>query len=61
MCAGLTEAAEALVGWCNTHPNCYPPTILHVTDGESSDGDPETVASELQRISTSDGDRADPD
>jgi hypothetical protein len=23
MCAGLTKAAEALVEWCDTHPNCY--------------------------------------
>ena len=55
MCAGLTKAAEALVQWCDTHPNSYPPTVLHVTDGASTDGDPESVASALQRISTGDG------
>jgi hypothetical protein len=55
MCAGLTKAAEALVQWCDTHPNSYPPTVLHVTDGASTDGDPEGVGSALQRISTSDG------
>ena len=55
MCAGLTKAAEALVQWCDTHPNSYPPTVLHVTDGASTDGDPESVASALQRISSGDG------
>jgi len=55
MCAALTRAAEELVGWCDSHSNCYPPTILHVTDGASTDGDPEHVASVLRQISTGDG------
>ena len=55
MCAGLTKAAEALVGWCDSHSGCYPPTILHVTDGASTDGDPGTVASAIRQLSTSDG------
>ena len=55
MCAGLTKAAEALVGWCDAHPNSYPPTVLHVTDGASTDGDPEHLAASLQQISTADG------
>src|SRR5258708_4444560 len=55
MCAGLTKAAEAIVAWCNSHPNSYPPTILHVTDGASTDGDPDNIASALRQISTGDG------
>lgn len=55
MCAGLTEAAQALVAWCDAHPNCYPPTVLHVTDGASTDGDPDHVASAIRQISTNDG------
>lgn len=55
MCNAITTAAEQLVAWCDTHPNSYPPTILHVTDGESTDGDPEGLAQQLQQISTSDG------
>lgn len=55
MCGGLTKAAEALVAWCDSHPNNYPPTILHVTDGASTDGDPEGIASAIRQISTSDG------
>jgi hypothetical protein len=55
MCAALTKVAEAVVGWANSHPNSYPPTLLHVTDGESTDGDPVSVASALKQISTNDG------
>lgn len=55
MCAALTRAAEVLVPWCDSHPRSYPPTILHVTDGQSTDGDPEGIADGLRQISTSDG------
>lgn len=55
MRAALTSAAEALVAWCDQHPNSYPPTVLHVTDGESTDGDPEELATMLRQIGTNDG------
>lgn len=55
MRAALTRAAEELVGWCDAHPDSYPPTILHVTDGESTDGDPEELASHVRQIRTNDG------
>lgn len=55
MTAALTTAAEVLVGWCDRNLHSYPPTIIHVTDGASTDGDPSEVASALQQISTNDG------
>jgi hypothetical protein len=55
MTAALTRCAEILVDWCDAHPNSYPPTVLHLTDGESTDGDPQHVASAVQQISTKDG------
>lgn len=55
MCEALTRAAEELVSWCDAHPDCYPPTLLHVTDGESTDGDPEEIATHLNQIRTNDG------
>lgn len=55
MCTAITAAAEQLVAWCDSHPDSYPPTVLHVTDGESTDGDPESLATQLQQISTNDG------
>jgi hypothetical protein len=55
MCQAITKAAEELAGWCDSHLDCYPPTVLHITDGESTDGDPELLASQLSQIHTSDG------
>ncbi len=55
MCQAITRAAEELVAWCDTHPDSYPPTILHITDGESTDGDPESLATQLGQIQTNDG------
>ena len=40
---------------CDAHPDCYHPTVLHVTDGESTDGDPEEIAKHLGAIRTNDG------
>ncbi|MDA9175971.1 VWA domain-containing protein [Alphaproteobacteria bacterium] len=55
MTGALKRCAEILVEWCDSHPNSYPPTVLHVTDGESTDGDPSQVAQLIQQISTNDG------
>jgi hypothetical protein len=55
MTEALKRTAEELVAWCDAHPNSYPPTVIHVTDGQSTDGDPEPVADALKQISTQDG------
>ncbi|HMN14018.1 MAG TPA: VWA domain-containing protein, partial [Bellilinea sp.] len=55
MCQAMTKAAEELVAWCDSHPNSYPPTVLHITDGESTDGDPEELATQIRQIQTGDG------
>jgi len=55
MRAALTQAAEEMVVWCDSHPSSYPPAVLHVTDGESTDGDPEELAGHLGEIQTNDG------
>lgn len=55
MRAALTKAAEELAAWCDAHPESYPPTVLHVTDGEAGDGDPEEIALSLAQLRTNDG------
>lgn len=55
MCKAMYKAAEVLVEWCDGHPNSYPPTIIHVTDGQSTDGDPSQIVESLKWISTQDG------
>jgi hypothetical protein len=51
----LTKTLEVVADWCDTHKSSYPPTVLHVTDGQSTDGGPEEVAAALHQISTDDG------
>ena len=55
MCEAFRKAAEVLASWCDAHPNSYPPTVIHVTDGQSTDGDPEVLAETLRKFSTNDG------
>ena len=55
MRAALSEALQIVADWCTQHPQCYPPTVIHVTDGESTDGPPEELATSLTNIGTSDG------
>jgi hypothetical protein len=55
MCEALRRVAGVLVDWCNAHAKSYPPTVIHVTDGASQDGDPEPIAQQLQQTSTDDG------
>lgn len=55
MRAALSKTVETVTDWCNAHPGSYPPTILHVTDGQSTDGAPEEAADGLRQISTKDG------
>ena len=55
MRAALAQAAEELGPWCDAHPESYPPTVLHITDGESTDGDPEEMAAYVRQVVTNDG------
>ncbi len=55
MTEAMTQAAQTIAAWCDAHPESYPPTIIHVTDGESTDGDPTDVADALKQMGTDDG------
>ena len=55
MCAGLNAAIDILDQWCVAHPSAFPPTVLHVTDGHPSDGNPEPAADRLKSLATNDG------
>jgi len=55
MCDAIRRAGEELAAWCDAHPDSYPPAVLHVTDGESTDGDPELLAEALRQFATNDG------
>jgi len=55
MCQAMYRAADELADWCDAHQGSYPPTVLHVTDGESTDGNPEQLAAKLCQLETEDG------
>jgi hypothetical protein len=54
-CAVLARCREMVSEWCGRYPNSFPPIVLHLTDGECTDGDPEPLAASLRSLSTSDG------
>jgi hypothetical protein len=55
MCGALQRALEITRDWCVVHPYSFPPVVIHLTDGESGDGNPEPIAEELRSLSTADG------
>jgi hypothetical protein len=55
MTAAFTQAKGILAGWLDTHPGCFPPVLLNLTDGEANDGDPGPVAESIRQLGSSDG------
>ena len=55
MCAAAVEAKRILETWIADHPDAFPPTVIHITDGESTDGNPTDRLKDLTQLSTSDG------
>jgi hypothetical protein len=55
MCRALGRVREILQGWLGAHPRGFPPTVLHLTDGESSDGDPTQAGDAVTSLGTDDG------
>lgn len=52
MCAALQRAAELADTWATAHPDSYPPVVINVTDGASTDGEPTAAARALCEIYT---------
>lgn len=50
---GLAKAtAERFI---SQHPSSFPPVVIHITDGESTDGDPGAAFKELTNLASGDG------
>ena len=54
-CKSLQSAFDILQRWIPQYPDSYPPIVIHVTDGESSDGNPERDAARIRDLATNDG------
>lgn len=55
MCHVLHYAYGVLEGWIQQHPQSFPPIVIHISDGESQDGDPVPYADAVRRLATNDG------
>jgi hypothetical protein len=55
MCEALRKAKSCLQGFLDAHPDCYPPIVMNITDGEPTDGDPRGPADELRGLASADG------
>jgi hypothetical protein len=55
MQAVIGECARIVAAWSSAHRDSFPVTVLHISDGVTTDGDPEHNASILRSLSTNDG------
>jgi hypothetical protein len=55
MCAAFDYVRNIAESWCASHSNSFPPVVIHLTDGEPTDGDPLPFADALKSLSTEDG------
>lgn len=55
MCQAIREAQKVINQWLSQHPDCFPPIVINITDGEATDGDPLLPAQQLRELQSSDG------
>jgi hypothetical protein len=55
MCQAFGMAKNVLNAFLSQNPNCFPPVVIHFTDGESTDGDPTGAMQAVTSLSSSDG------
>ena len=53
--AAFRETCLLVGEWCDRHYDSYPPTVILITDGKSTDGIPKEEAKILKQLHTSDG------
>ncbi|WP_018500715.1 vWA domain-containing protein [Parafrankia discariae] len=56
MAEALTTAAWIIDEWCRGHASSFPPIVVNITDGQSTDGDPRIAAARVRAAGTADGD-----
>src|SRR5439155_11815064 len=55
MCQALATAQQFLKVFLERFPSCYPPLVVNITDGMSTDGDPRAAATALCELASTDG------
>jgi hypothetical protein len=55
MCEALTTAKQFVEVFLGRFPGCYPPLVVNITDGVSTDGNPLAAANALCELKSTDG------
>jgi hypothetical protein len=55
MNAAIKMAREVIDGFLANYPDCFPPMIVNLTDGQPTDANPLAAAGELKAMKSSDG------
>jgi hypothetical protein len=55
MNAALELAKEVVGGFIALHPDCFPPLVVNLTDGQPTDANPLAVAQDIKALKSSDG------
>ncbi len=55
MCGAFDRAGRLVAGWLQRYPASFPPIVMNLTDGQSTDGDPAPWAERLRLLSSDDG------
>ncbi|WP_433672431.1 VWA domain-containing protein [Nocardia sp. CA-136227] len=55
MVAAFTAIEPVIKSWCAAHPDSFPPIVINVTDGMSTDGVPNQVVERIRNLGTEDG------
>ncbi len=55
MSQALMRAHGLLKGWLENHPDCFPPIVINISDGEATDGNPSNLAESVKNLASSDG------
>ncbi len=51
----FTMANGVLSKFIGDHPHCFPPVVIHISDGESTDGDPTDAMRQVTSLTSDDG------
>ncbi|MBF6333560.1 VWA domain-containing protein [Nocardia transvalensis] len=55
MVSAFSQVEPVIATWCAEHPSSFPPIVINVTDGASTDGDPCEIAARIRALGTDDG------
>lgn len=55
LCGAMNYVGRLVRSWVDQYPDSFPPIVINLSDGESTDGDPTDWATRLRGLATSDG------